>query len=304
MARTPIIRVIDVENGPDPVGDEPGVIEFGYTDVVARSFDLLGAPTDWDLRESHEGWSTLIKPHAPIPPETSAIHNLVDEDVDDAPSWHDILNQVGALSNLAEEIVALAAYGADHEKKFLTTEITGDLPWIDVYKVALRLWPNLDSHSNNAVRYALRPDGLRRELAQPVHRAQPDAYITSFTLREALSLGHSVETLVQWSNELAWIPRCKIGEDYRNGGKGTPWPAVEYSMLTWILKKDFDDAVKAAVRREIDRREIEQRAERELAELNRQLADNGMEQVDRFDAGENPRQPTPSRDAKTLELDL
>jgi exodeoxyribonuclease X len=204
--------------------------------------------------------------------------------VANAPSWHDILPFIGQVE-ADEEIVALAAHGAKHERSLIGHDISGGLPWICTYKVALRLWPEFPSHSNQSIRYSLNPPGLSREIAHPAHRAYPDAYVTAFTLITALNLGYSIDTLVEWSNDVAWLPRCKIG-DYRNGGKGTPWPEVETSMLHWILRKDFDVDTVAAVKRELERREIDQREERELAELNSQLRTNGMTEIDRF---ERPR---------------
>src|SRR3546814_20802012 len=85
------------------------------------------------------------------------------------------------------------------------------------------------SHSNNALRYHLNPEGLDRRRALPTHRALPDAYVTAFTLREALNAGNSVEKLIQWTNEPALLVRCKIGEKWRNGGKGPPWKDVARS---------------------------------------------------------------------------
>jgi exodeoxyribonuclease X len=277
-----VIRVIDVENGPDPEGDQPGIVEYGDVDVVAYGQDLLGAPTDWDVRHGHEGFRTFVKPHGPIPPETSAIHNIVDEDVANAPDWYEVVPLIGRLDDPSEEIIAIAAHGASHEQKFIGPDITGDVPWICTYKVALRLWPDFHSHSNGAVRYALKPAGLDRQRAFPTHRSYPDAYVTAFTVREALNLGHSIETLVKWSSEPAMMPRCKIGDWRGPKGYGTPWEEVDDGMLNWILRKDFDEDTKFVVRMHIEKRERERREQKELAELNRQFRQNGMPESDCF----------------------
>src|SRR3546814_3532176 len=138
------------------------------------------------------------------------------------------------------------------------------------------------SHSNNALRYHLNPEGLDRRRALPTCRALPDAYVTAFTLREALNAGNSVEKLIQWTNEPALLVRCKIGEKWRNGGKGTPWKDVDSGFLQWILSKDFDPDTKHTARYYLDQREMDQRNEWERQELNRQLRDNGMNEVQPF----------------------
>lgn len=268
------IRVVDLETGPDPSDASNGVIEIGYVDVNARDRDLLGEPTNWYVSDVSWGWF-LIDPVLPIPPETSAIHNLIDADVRGKPKWNEVAPKLFDQSNPEHQVVAYAAHSAEHERSIISPELTGDKPWLCTYKIALRLWPESLSHSNGAIRYFLNPEGLDRQRAAPTHRAFPDAYVSAFTLREALNLGHSVDTLAKWSNEPALLPRCKIG-DYRNGGKGTPWAEVEGSFLHWILSKDFDTDTVHTVRHELERREIDQRIEREKAELARQFEQNGM----------------------------
>lgn len=224
------IRIIDLETGPEPSDASNGVIEFGYVDLVAQDRDLLGEPTNWYVGD---GQGFLIDPIVPIPPDTSAIHNLIDADVRGKPKWNDVVPPLFDHNNPEHQVLAYAAHSAEHEKSLISTDLTGDKPWLCTYKIALRLWPESLSHSNGAVRYFLNPEGLDRERAQPTHRAFPDAYVSAFTLREALNLGHRVETLAKWSSEPALLPRCKIG-DYRNGGKGTPWADVEGSFLHWM----------------------------------------------------------------------
>ncbi len=266
------IRVIDLESGPEPSDISNGIIEFGYVDLVSQNKDLLGNPIDWEVAG---GTGFLIDPLAPIPPETSGVHNLIDSDVRGKPKWEDVVPPLFYRSNPEHDVLAYAAHSIEHETSYIGADLTGDRPWLCTYKIALRLWPECPSHSNGAVRYFLNPEGLDREKASPTHRAFPDAYVSAFTLREALNLGHSVETLAKWSSEPALLPRCKIG-DYRNGGKGTPWSEVEGSFLHWILSKDFDPNTVHTVRNELEQREVDQRIEREKADLARQMQQNGM----------------------------
>lgn len=294
----PIIRVVDLENGPDPIieGDriiETGIIEVGHYDLISTRDDLLGNPIDWELGGSG---GSLVFPGRPIPPETSAIHNLVDSDVADAPSWGFVAERLFSAGNTAG-VIAYAAHNIKHEQSLIGPELTRGLPWICTYKAALRLWPDMASHSNNSVRYHLNPAGLDRDKALPTHRALPDAYVTAHNLLEALNLA-SWQDLADWSSKPALLPRCKIGESYRNGGKGTPWRDVETSMLRWILSKSFDEDTMFTAAYHLEQREIDQRLEYERMELDRQLRDNGIAQ----DIPNTTE--APARDINTRELDL
>lgn len=271
-----ILRVVDLETGAPPTDDDPGIIEIGWADVRSDSLDMLGQPYDWHMPETPNSfYGTLVKSNRPIPPDAMAIHGIEDEDCADAPSWSSVAPFVKLPKSPTDEIVAFVAHNIKMEKALLG-EAAGDLPWICTYKVALRLWPDCPSHSNGCIRYYIRHKGLRRELAGPTHRALPDAYVSAHTLLAALELGHSYETLIRWTEEPARLPRCKIG-DYRGAdGRGTPWEQVESSMLRWILGKDFDEDTKAMCRFHLEQREIEQRIERENADLRRQMQNNGM----------------------------
>ena len=270
-----IIRVIDLEIGSERDAVSPGICQYGHVDVTSRQADMLGAPYEWSVFGASYG--TLVNPKKPIEPQYSAIHNIIDEDVTDAPEWFEVAPRVSEIVVPNTEIVAYAAHNIKMESNLIHERITGYKPWICTYKVALKLWPESASHSNNAVRYHLKPDGLIRSMALPVHHALPDAYITAFTLREALNLGHSVETLIKWTNEPSMLPRCKIGDKHRTpDGRGVPWREVETSFMEWILSKEFDEDTKHTCRTILHERAEQNRIDRQQADLNRQFVANGM----------------------------
>lgn len=260
------IRVIDLETIFE-VPQPNGIVEVGFTDVCAVGFDLFDSPSEWEVGDTI---SFLIDPKQPLTPVTQAVHHIEECDVRGAPTWEEVIPSV-----FSEDVIAYAAHGASFEKAWIG-DLTNGKPWIDSYRAALWLHPESDTHSNSGLRYYLRPEGLIREKADPAHRAGPDSYTTAFLVRDFLNAGNSVQQLIDWTENPAPIPRCKIGDTYRNGGKGTPWSEVETSMLNWILSKDFGDDVVFTVRRELERREAEQRIEREKRELERQFAQNGM----------------------------
>lgn len=263
------IRVVDLET----IFEEPqpnGIVEIGYTDVLAMNRDLLGEPIDWIIGDT---WSTLVNPKQPITPETSAIHHIVDADVIGKASWDAVWPLV-----FNENVIAYAAHGAKFERAWLG-EITKDAPWIDTFRAALWLHPDSPSHSNQTLRYYLKPEGLDRRKAEPTHRAGPDSYVTAFHVRDFLNAGNSVQQLVKWTDQPALTPRCKIGDTYCNGGKGTPWKDVETSMLRWILSKDFDEDVMFTARHHLEQREIDQRMEWERRDMERQFQQNGISET-------------------------
>jgi exodeoxyribonuclease X len=245
-----IIRVVDLET----TGFRPpdaGVCEIGFCDVVARRTDPADAPVSWTVVG---GFGEFIRPDQPIPPEVSAIHHIIDEDVASALPWPVVAPTITTPRMAGGiPIVALAAHSAKFEQLFIDRDLAGDKPWICSYKCALRLWPDAPSHSNQALRYWRRPEGLDRETASFAHRAFPDAYVTAFHVRDMLNSGATVEQLVEWSSQPALQVRCHIGK-----WRGTPWRDVDWGFLEWVSVRDFDEDVLFTVRHEMERREKEQ----------------------------------------------
>lgn len=234
------ILVVDLETtGLAP--PEAAVCEFGFVRVFSTAADLAGFPCEWEI-----GYpiSMLTNPGHTIPPEVSAVNHIMDIDVaikapfDDVWSWP--LPHIGA--NI------LCAHNAKFERQFITDEMTGGKPWICTYKAALRLWPEAPNHQNQTLRYFLKPPGLDRMLAEPSHRAGPDAYVTAFTLIEALKLV-PVEKLIEWTNEPAILPRVTFGQH-----RGKKWSEVDDDFLSWVASRDFNEDVIHTVKIEIKKR--------------------------------------------------
>lgn len=218
------IRVVDLET--TGLAPPAKIVEIGYCDVV----------------ETGEGWkvwcatnnSWLINPGIPIPPEISAIHHIIDEDVAGAGTLEDAIADL-----LSPPLTALAAHQAKFERQFLTDDMVNGLPWVCTYKCALRLWPDAPSHGNQALRYWRKPVGLDRELAMVAHRAGPDAYVTAFHLRDMLNGGAKLEHMITRSGQPALQVTCHIGQHH-----GKKWADVDSGFLRWLLDKDFDEDVK------------------------------------------------------------
>lgn len=225
------IRVIDLET----TGFEPPaeVVEIACADVDIETKQVASS-----------GRQRLVKPSHAIPPEVSAIHHLLDEDVAEAESWEEVWPQFHRA-----DVVAYAAHNANFERQFITDGMTGGAAWICTYKCALRLWPNAPTHSNFGLFYWRRPAGANRDMLRLSHRAMPDAYVTSFHLRDMLSLA-PIEQLIQWSSQPALQVKCNIGKN-----RGKLWKDVDSGFLSWLLDKDFDEDVKFTAQYHLDQRQ-------------------------------------------------
>ncbi|WP_066798638.1 exonuclease domain-containing protein [Sphingomonas soli] len=231
-----LIRVIDLET----TGEKPpahAVVEIGWQDVA------LGADGRWELYG--EGGSRMVNPGRPIPPLTMAVHHIRDEDVADAPWWHDVARP---LLDPWPRRLALAAHRASFEEQFCTPALTRGADWICTYKCALRLWPGSPRFSNQYLRYWRMPEGMDHERGLPAHRAFPDAYVTAFHLRDMLN-ETSVEQLIAWSKEPALEPRVRYGPD-----RGREYAEIDEDALIAFMN-DRDPDIRFSAETEYARRQ-------------------------------------------------
>lgn len=215
-----IIRSIDLET----TGFEPTdkVVQIGWADLVAAhglAFDVFGPK------------GIMVDPEISIPPETSAIHHIIDDDVEGCPTWGDFGGPPSIISPPGMVIDAFCAHNARFEQQWLKPPV----PWICTYKCALRVWPEAPNHQNQTLRYWLNPSGLDRGLASVAHRAPEDAYVTAFICRELLGKA-SLEQLIKWSAEPALLIKCSFGKH-----RGSLWKELPKDYLRWILGQDFDE---------------------------------------------------------------
>lgn len=227
------IRVIDLETA----GNGPyDVCEIGWQDVVEDDGGL------WSL--SDERGALFVNPGRPISPETMAVHHIINQYVADAPYWKDVAPEVLQPDGA---IVALAAHRAAFEQRYCTPRLTGGAQWICTWKCSLRVWPELQSFSNQMLRYQRRPVGLIHELGLPAHRAMPDAYVTAHHLRDMLNVA-SVDQLLAWSKEPGLLPRVPSGPD-----RGKSWRDIgEASLDAYAGDRDVD--VRFSAETELQRR--------------------------------------------------
>ncbi len=227
------LTVLDLETSGIPTETDPhAVIEVGWVtvDLMGAGEVVIGEPK-----------SMLVDPKRPIDVEAKAAHHITETMIAGAPP-----PEVGFRHATDTKPEIWVAHNADFEKSFFGG---GGLPWLCTYKAACRIFPDAPSHSNQVLRYWLDLQ-LDDALAQPTHRAGPDAYVTAHLLAELLRSGTSVEDMVRWSRGAALLPRMNFGK-YR----GKKWGEAPTDYLRWIIdKSDMDKDVKANAKHELKQR--------------------------------------------------
>lgn len=187
-------------------------------------------------------FTTYLNPGRPIPAGASGVHGLVDSDVAEAPTLEQTLPWLNGLAAKADAIVA---HNAPYDRSMLPG--MAERPWLDTLRLARRLHPDLESHTNQSLRYAL---GLHcpEAAGMPAHRALADAYVTARLVVhllgevEALGPDHLPQTLpelIQAINAPMVLATCNFGKH-----RGTPWAQVPKDYLQWITRQtDMDPDV-------------------------------------------------------------
>lgn len=223
-----IIRSVDLETTGIPTDDDPhAIVEIGWCDIPAVEY-----------------FDTLASPEREIPIDAMSVHHITNEMVLNAPRKED------AISSLFGADIYVA-HNADFERQFLSVPLGPSVQWICTYKVALRVWPDMDRHNLQYLRYALNLP-VRQDVPMP-HRAGPDAYVAALLFERIQSEPNApdIETMVRWSNGHALYPRCPLFKH-----KGKKWSDVPGDYLDWIVNKPNDVAadIKANARHELKKR--------------------------------------------------
>jgi exodeoxyribonuclease X len=207
------IRVVDLETTGTTTDD--AVVEIAAVDLIGSDIVVVG--------------SDLIRPSIPIPPQASAVHHLMDEDVAHCRPIEQHLPHYMDQSRVAG-VEIFASHNWRFEAQWLGDLLDGRLA-ICTLKCSIRVWPDAPAHNNQALRYWLRPKGLSSQIANCAHRAFPDAYVTAFILRELLAVA-SVDELITWTNEPVLLPKVTFGKH-----RGADWSDVPIDYLAWVADK-------------------------------------------------------------------
>lgn len=217
-----IISVIDFETTGTTENAQAEIIELGRCDIDTASMRIVSRKT------------MLVRPKNQIPPEAMAVHHITKQMVDDKPHLRDVWDEF--WDRLPPMV---AAHNADFEKHF-AKDLKAE--WICTYKCSRIIWPDAPSHSNQTLRYWLNLDknnDFESELAEPPHRALPDAYVTAFLLMELLR-HKTPDQLADISRYPALMKRFTFGKH-----KGKTFLETPSDYLEWIVNKsDMDEDMK------------------------------------------------------------
>ncbi|RUX08046.1 MAG: 3'-5' exonuclease [Mesorhizobium sp.] len=227
---TALARVIDYETTGTPEDADPEVIEMGSYDVNLASRMLV----------TQSAFQSLCRPRGAIPAITKAVHHISEEDVQHAPPARDLWDRL-----LAGSPSWLVAHNAKFEQHF--TPPWG-IPWIDTYKVARLVWPDAPTHTNQGLRYWLELP-CDRKLADPPHRALPDAYVTAHLFIRLLD-HKTPEEMAKISEYPALLKVMNFGKH-----KGMTFEDAPIDYLEWIRdKSDMNEDTKFTARYWVQKR--------------------------------------------------
>jgi exodeoxyribonuclease X len=170
------------------------------------------------------------------------VHHIVDEDVANAPAFNEVVDRFKGAD-------FYVAHNCEFERSFFAAQGIELGPWICTYKCALRVWPELEGHSNQELRYALGRatpfPGFERGSISP-HRAAFDVVVTAAIFEELIKKARWSE-LVQWSKEPALHTRIHFGK-YR-GKRYADIAVSDPEYLQWIVEKsELEEGIKYSAR--------------------------------------------------------
>lgn len=235
-----IARVLDLETTDFP--PEGRILEGGYTDVLIENTNAEHLIPEWRVSNPcYQMKRSFFDPGCKSTLQALAVHHIIDSDVIGAPDYTLAPEWLKSADEVHGKPRLFVAHNTDFERQFIPLD-DGEF-WICTYRVALRLLPDLEKHSNQYLRYAL-DVVLDRGKAEPPHRALPDSYVTSFLFMHFLTMA-SIRDMIKWTADLPYLTKVDFGEHY-----GKRYDEVPRSYLQWMVGKgNFEPAKDAAARR-------------------------------------------------------
>jgi DNA polymerase III epsilon subunit-like protein len=218
--------VVDLETtGMDPEKDRP--IEVGATWVE-------------DLKIVDEYASFCDPEGVVIPPDASAIHHIVAEDLTGAPKFKEVLRTI----DTRRKYDVVVAHNARFDMSWIQPPAT--MPVLDTLRLAQKLWPAAPNHKNQTLRYmwgiALEPEH-RRGMA---HSAAFDTKVTAGILIKAIETLYerskdpdnlTLEKIQTWlaaPQDLSGLP-IRFGKHKVTGLTWAQVAAKDRGYLEWFL---------------------------------------------------------------------
>ncbi len=177
----------------------------------------------------------FIKPGFPIPPSSTAIHNITDEMVQDALGF----DEVGkAFAEFCPENTVLIAHNNDgFDKFFIEAEYARaglDLPpweYLDTLKWARRYRSDLPRHTLQHLREVY---GIE---ANNAHRALDDVMVL-YKVFSQMTDDLSIETIQKLLSQSKAMNRMPFGKH-----QGKPLEEVPKSYITWLAESGAFDKI-------------------------------------------------------------
>lgn len=134
-----------------------------YTDISFVDVETTGLDPEKDkvveisvIRVNEDGtvqdFETLVNPGIPIDPTASAVHDIVDSDVENSPRIEEI---EGTIFQLCMGSV-LVSHNMAFDSMFLKD--LKEMPWICTFRLARKLWPEAPGHALKILQYWLKID--------------------------------------------------------------------------------------------------------------------------------------------------
>lgn len=189
--------------------------------------------------EHHE--TSLIRPEPWVKcdPGARANHHITDDELKCAPALGEVLM---ALSKPELDDITCGHNLEFDERMMRQTGLESLLTRqrICTLRCARHVWPQFESHSNQALRYALDLDVRELPNAKP-HRALPDVFVT-VGIFERLLAERSLDELIAMTGAVPLQRICNM-----KAHKGKPWSQVPADYLRWIMSANpaFSEEIRA-----------------------------------------------------------
>lgn len=218
-------------------------LDFETTGVDAK----LATPVEVALIGATE-YVTLINPGIPIPPETSAVHHIVDDDVKHSPTWDFVKEDLGKILSAVpgKPLQVVVAHNAQYEKDILG-EFTPVL-WLCTYKAALRVWPDAPNHKNETLRYWLGLPNLGRSKHHAAHSAEHDARVTLQIFHRLLEEA-SIEEMLEWTTVPGKLKKMPMGKHFGQEMTTIPGPYLQWCINQTEMREDVVYSAKLELQR-------------------------------------------------------
>lgn len=178
-------------------------------------------------------FSTLVHPTKPIPPESSAIHHLVEADFRGAPDRAKASELI--LANVNPDAI-LYAHNAVFDLGFLP-ELRGR-HWICTKRLAMKCWPDAPAWKNQVLRYWLdSPNDLCPNTE--AHSALGDIAVTQQIFFHILMLwlgashADDLSAFLEWELQPTLLLRMPFGKH-----KGEAFENIPADYLAWCVRSD------------------------------------------------------------------